>query len=119
MFLSLRKRDCVRVKRSNHKVNKSIQQQASSAACLQRARKNILINLFIVTILFVVLVTPSMGATINLVLQEVEDQSNKIKPIYRIGLISLLTNSVVNPFVYAFRYNKFQNAMRVMFRCKE
>ena len=110
MFLSLRRHDSVKVKRS-------IRRPQASLVCLQRARKNILINLFIITVLFILFTTPSIVQVV-VILLETEDQLKMSISVFRVTAITLLCNSVVNPFVYAFRYNKFQKAMCVTLKCK-
>ena len=76
----------------------------------QRARNNILINLFIVTILFVALWTPCQ--VIFLLDYYVDTTLNEV--IYIIAMYILtLCNSVVNPIVYCFRYRQFQKALRI------
>ena len=119
MFISLRRtRGSVKGKRSNPKVIRSFRQPQASLDGLQRARKNILINLFIITVLFVLFTTPSIAQVIVVVIEIEGDQTKVSMSVYRVTAITLLANSVVNPFVYAFRYQKFQKAIRVTLNCK-
>ena len=76
----------------------------------RRARRNILMNLFIVTILFVAFLTPGqvMFLLRYFVDITIDDVTNTIT-LY----ILLLCNSVVNPIVYCFRYKQFQKALKI------
>lgn len=76
---------------------------------MRRARQNILINLFIVTVLFILSFTPSMLqmiSTLNII------RWNYSRPtLFRACFMMILVNSVVNPLIYVFRYRKFQRAL--------
>ena len=76
----------------------------------QRARKNVLINLFIVTILFVAFLTPSQFLYfLKYFVKTAVNDDIFVITVY----ILTLCNSVVNPLVYSFRYKEFQKALRL------
>ena len=77
----------------------------------QRARYNVLINLFIVTTLFVALWTPCQVMFLwkNYVNKTLNDH---ITYVIAVNILTLC-NSVVNPIVYCFRYKQFQKALRI------
>ena len=77
----------------------------------QKARYNVLFNLFIVTILFVALWTPCQ---VMILLRNHADKTLNNDDIFVIAVYILtLCNSVVNPIVYCFRYKQFQRALRI------
>ena len=76
----------------------------------RRARRNVLINLFIVTALFIVFLTP--GQVMFLFRYFVNITVDGVTYLNTM-LILTLCNSVVNPIVYCFRYKQFQKALRI------
>ena len=76
----------------------------------RRARRNVLINLLIVTILFVAFVTP--GQVLFMLRYVVDITLNDVTYVI-CSHILLLCNSVVNPIVYCFRYKQFQKALQI------
>ena len=75
-----------------------------------RARKNILTNLLIVTVLFMALLTPCQFVLFwQEISVRVTSKSINLDIIFTYTMV--LCNSVVNPLVYAFRYKQFQRAM--------
>ena len=79
----------------------------------RRARNNVLINLFIVTILFVVFWTPCQVFFFTGNFREGVNKARNSGTYIIAVYILTLCNSVVNPFVYCFRYKQFQRALRI------
>ena len=97
MFLSLR------TTRNNHIEARRKQNR--------RARSNILINLFIITVLFVAFWTP-IQVVFLLKNYHLDTTLNDVTFVIAVYIITLC-NSVVNPIVYCFRYKQFQKALRI------
>ena len=76
----------------------------------RRARNNILINLFIVTVLFVAFWTPSQ--VVFLLRNYLNTSLNDVTYVIAVYILTLC-NSIVNPIVYCFRYKQFQKALRI------
>ena len=86
----------------------------------QRARKNIVVNLIIVTILFIICLTPGQVVffVTTLIPKEMSDITYNEAVTQIAAYILPLCNSVLNPIVYSFRYKQFQKALRLQtFKC--
>ena len=76
----------------------------------RRVRRNVLINLFIITILFVAFWTPCQVTF--LLRYFLDTKINNVTYVITVYMLALC-NSVVNPIVYCFRYKQFQMALRI------
>ena len=116
MFASLRQYARIGVNASNNQAEKET----------VRARKNILINLLIITVLFIALLTPCQlvvffhDISVRGELPEGEAGAPSEPVDIHISLIFnnilVLCNSVVNPLVYALRYKQFKRAAIIAYR---
>ena len=87
----------------------------------QRARKNIVVNLMIATVLFIICLTPGQVVffiTTFVIPTEMSDIPYNEAITQIAAYILPLCNSVLNPIVYSFRYKQFQKALRLRtFKC--
>ena len=107
MFASIKTNARVGMNRSNEGEDEMV-----------RARKNILMNLFIVTSVFVSLLTPCQIGTLMINVFETDTFVSQ-NVFYSFIYISILFNSVINPLVYAFRYKQYQRALLDLFPCRK
>ena len=80
---------------------------------IRQARKNVIQNLFIVTILFVVCLTPCQSATLTFDYFHVTIPNETVHEfVYNWSkYVMVVLNSVANPFIYALRYKLFRKGL--------
>jgi 7 transmembrane receptor (rhodopsin family) len=86
--------------------------RSGSGASMSRARRNILKLLAIVSMAFFVCVGPRQGAVIAYTVGLHQVDFNGVPYLTTLGLNYF--NCCVNPFIYLFQYEEFQNGVRTL-----
>ena len=88
---------------------------------IQRAKRNVLMNLFIVTVVFISLVTPCEIITFMIFISKLNSYNLFVNSrslnwlLINMAYYMVCLNSVVNPFVYSFRYKTFRKGIASTF----